>query len=60
MEEATDGGTARTDAHLDGPAALAFRALLDHTQTCVQCIADSRKCATGRVLVRTVRQARQG
>jgi hypothetical protein len=59
MAEATDGRTARTEAHVKGPAALAYRALLDHTQTCVPCIADSRKCPTGRALIRTLREARR-
>lgn len=59
MDEATDGRTAGKDAHMQGPAALAYRALLEHTQACEQCVDDSRKCPTGRALVRTLRGARR-
>ncbi|EPD62397.1 hypothetical protein HMPREF1211_04031 [Streptomyces sp. HGB0020] len=59
MQESSGHGESGTDAHLEGPAAFAYRALLEHTQLCEQCVVDSRECATGRVLVRTLREARR-
>ncbi|MGY3202662.1 hypothetical protein [Streptomyces sp. TE5632] len=49
-----------TGTYRDGPAGLAYRALLEHTQMCEQCVDDVRGCATGRVLVRTLREAARG
>lgn len=58
MDERTETRTGGTGNYAEGPAALAYRALLEHTQVCEQCVEDSRECATGRALVRTLREAR--
>ena len=59
MDEDTEARAAGEDSHLTAPSGLAFKALLEHTQTCEQCTDDSRKCGTGRALIRTVRDARR-
>lgn len=59
MSERTEPSTATTGSYAEGPTALAYRALLEHTQSCEQCIDDYRECPTGRALVRTVRDARR-
>lgn len=46
-----------TGTYPEGPAGLAYRALLEHTQVCEQCVVDVRGCGTGRALVRTLRDA---
>jgi hypothetical protein len=58
MEERTETRTDGSGSYAEGPAALAYRALLEHTQVCEQCVEDSRECPTGRALVRTLREAR--
>ncbi|MFF3894653.1 hypothetical protein ACFYY3_15960 [Streptomyces sp. NPDC001812] len=51
---------AAAGTYREGPAGLAYRALLEHTQMCEQCVDDVGKCATGRALVRTLREAARG
>lgn len=57
MSERTETPGSTTGNFRAGPAGLAYRALLEHTQMCEQCVDDSRDCATGRALVRTLRDA---
>ncbi len=60
MSESTEQrptGTASYASYAAGPAGLAYRALLEHTQMCEQCVDDVRGCGTGRALVRTLRDA---
>lgn len=57
MGERTDVQRADTGSYSKGPAGLAYRALLEHTQTCEQCVDNVQECATGRALVRTLREA---
>jgi hypothetical protein len=59
VNERTETRAAGTDTHPQGAAASAYRALLDHTQTCEQCVEDFQECPTGRALVRTVRETRR-
>lgn len=54
-EGSSGGGSYRA-----GPAGLAYQALLDHTQMCEQCVDNVQECATGRALVRTLREAARG
>ncbi|MFF0104516.1 hypothetical protein [Streptomyces hirsutus] len=51
---------AAAGTYREGPAGLAYRALLEHTQMCEQCVDDVRGCATGKVLVRILREAARG
>lgn len=37
-----------------------MRALVEHTQMCEQCTDDVQQCATGRALVRTLRETARG
>lgn len=57
MAERTETPTAATGTYRAGPAGLAYRALLEHTQVCEQCVDDVGQCGTGRALVRTLRDA---
>ncbi|MHC3451261.1 hypothetical protein [Streptomyces prasinus] len=57
MDERTQAPAAATGTYRAGPAGLAYRALLEHTQQCEQCVDDVGQCATGRALVRTLREA---
>ncbi|MGA5262434.1 hypothetical protein ACPCI0_19610 [Streptomyces griseoincarnatus] len=60
MGESTETATAATGSYQDGPAGLAYRALLEHTRECGQCVDDVGQCGTGRALVRTLREAARG
>ncbi|WP_406355026.1 hypothetical protein OHB56_21145 [Streptomyces sp. NBC_01635] len=60
MDERTQTPAASTGTYRAGPAGLAYRALLEHTQQCEQCVDDVGQCATGRALVRTLREAARG
>lgn len=57
MDERTKARPTGTGTYARGPAGLAYRALLEHTQMCEQCTDDVQQCATGRALVRTLRDA---
>lgn len=57
MSESTEAPTTGTGSYTDGPTGLAYRALLEHTRDCDQCVDDVRQCATGRALVRTLKDA---
>ncbi|MGA5599859.1 hypothetical protein ACPCUF_02275 [Streptomyces griseoincarnatus] len=60
MAERTGTTAAGTGSYQDGPAGLAYRALLEHTRECRQCVENVADCATGRALVRTLREAARG
>ncbi|MBU5944907.1 hypothetical protein [Streptomyces sp. PAM3C] len=57
MAEGTETAAAGTGSYQDGPAGLAYRALLEHTRECGQCVENVSGCGTGRALVRTLRDA---
>ncbi|MFF2331853.1 MULTISPECIES: hypothetical protein [unclassified Streptomyces] len=59
MSERTERPAAASDTRTEGLALLAYRALLEHTHTCEQCVDDSRGCPTNRALARTLRDARR-
>ena len=60
MNERTGTTAAGTGSYQDGPAGLAYRALLEHTRECRQCVENVSECGTGRALVRTLREAARG
>lgn len=53
----TEATTAGTGSYRAGPQGVAMRALIEHTQSCEQCVNDARECPTGRALAVTVRTA---
>jgi hypothetical protein len=60
MGDSTDKQGRTAGSYVETAVGLAMKALLMHTQVCEQCTEDYRECATGRTLVRTVRDARRG
>lgn len=60
MGERTEMTAAETGSYRAGPQGVAMRALVEHTQMCEQCVDDLQGCATGRALVRTLRDAARG
>jgi hypothetical protein len=60
MAEGTGIATAGTGSYREGPAGVAYKALLEHTRECRQCVENVADCATGRALVRTLREAARG
>ncbi|WP_460080964.1 hypothetical protein [Streptomyces variabilis] len=57
MSERTEAAEASTGSYREGPAGVAYRALLEHTRECRRCVENVKDCATGRALVRTLRDA---
>ncbi|MGA5339017.1 hypothetical protein ACPCK3_07360 [Streptomyces griseoincarnatus] len=57
MAERTGAAAAGTGSYREGPAGVAYKALLEHTRECRQCVENVGECGTGRALVRTLKDA---
>ncbi|WP_405698188.1 hypothetical protein OHA99_26695 [Streptomyces coelicoflavus] len=60
MTDRTGAEAAGAGSYRSGPQGVAMRALVEHTQMCEQCTDDVQQCATGRALVRTLRETARG